>query len=143
MNPFNLVLATDTEAMLVTNRPDLSYRALSPGIHGISNGAEPGEWETTGRLKQRIGHLLEDALVTTEKLLPQLMGALDDRESDGHTERADDRPSKLFVQHPVYGTRCSTIVAIDGQGRGLIWERRFDAHGARTGEAERAFTWPA
>lgn len=142
MNPFNLVLATDREAILVTNRPALNRRTLAPGVHGVSNGASPDEWEKTGRLKQAVGHALEDQPTTADNMLDRLIAALDDREPGRPPEPASARPLRLFVENPVYGTRCSTIVAVDGRGHGRIRERRFDADGARTGETERAFHWP-
>ena len=49
----------------------------------------------------------------------------------------------VFIRSPVYGTRCSTIVAIDGGGRGTIAERRFDAAGAHLGDSRLSFAWPA
>jgi uncharacterized protein with NRDE domain len=42
--------------------------------------------------------------------------------------------SPIFVRGPVYGTRCSTVVAIDSDGRGLIVERRYTPLGEPTGE---------
>lgn len=142
MNPFNLVLATDHQAMLVTNHPGPSRRILQPGVHGISNGAASDEWPATGRLKQAVGQTLTDALNTTEAVLDGLMGALDDREPGRGTEPEDLSFRRLFLQNPVYGTRCSTIVAVDRLGRGRIRERRFDAGGTTTGETERTFSWP-
>lgn len=50
-----------------------------------------------------------------------------------------ERP--IFLLNSLYGTRCSTVVAVDRAGRGRIWERRFDAAGAVTGETEIAFHW--
>ena len=48
----------------------------------------------------------------------------------------------IFVRNPVYGTRCSTVVAIDRDGRGVMIERRYDAEGQTTGESALDFTWP-
>ena len=57
-------------------------------------------------------------------------------------ERALSAP---FVQHPQYGTRCSTVVLIDSGGSLLFAERRFDRHGRCDGESSyrlRAREWP-
>jgi uncharacterized protein with NRDE domain len=48
----------------------------------------------------------------------------------------------VFVRNAVYGTRCSTVVAIDARGQGVIAERRFDAEGRRAGQTRLAFGWP-
>lgn len=44
-----------------------------------------------------------------------------------------------FIVHPVYGTRCSTVLTIDDAGRVSFLERRFDADGRQTGESKYAF----
>ena len=49
----------------------------------------------------------------------------------------------IFINSPVYGTRCSTIVAVDHDGQGLIIERRFDADGAAVGDVSQDFVWSA
>ena len=33
---------------------------------------------------------------------------------------AEARDTAPFIRHPVYGTRCSTVVAIDAKGRGSM-----------------------
>ena len=55
-------------------------------------------------------------------------------------QEAQDSP--IFIRNPVYGTRCSTVVAIDAEGQGVIIERRFDANGAANGETSLTFSWP-
>lgn len=49
--------------------------------------------------------------------------------------------SPIFIRHPVYGTRCSTIVAVDVKGRGVIMERRFDSDGIVAGETDMSVRW--
>jgi uncharacterized protein with NRDE domain len=53
----------------------------------------------------------------------------------------EPRLSPIFIRNPVYGTRCSTVVAIDIEGKGVIIERRFDAGGEQTGETWLDFSW--
>jgi len=53
--------------------------------------------------------------------------------------------SAPFVLHPQYGTRCSTLVLLEGDGRLYVAERRFDSAGAVSGETEfrlAAGEWP-
>jgi uncharacterized protein with NRDE domain len=45
-------------------------------------------------------------------------------------ERALSAP---FVRHARYGTRCSTVLTIDVDGRTVVHERRFDDAGAQAG----------
>ena len=44
-----------------------------------------------------------------------------------------------FVVGPVYGTRCSTVVSIDAQGRATFAERSFDTAGTRIGDVRESF----
>jgi len=50
--------------------------------------------------------------------------------------------SGIFIDNPVYGTRCSTIVTIDRAGNGTILERRYDGAAVVTGEERLSFRWP-
>ena len=64
---------------------------------------------------------------------------------DGPSPQWERALSAPFVQHPQYGTRCSTVVLIDSSGSLLFAERRFDRHGRCAGESAyrlRAREWP-
>ncbi len=49
--------------------------------------------------------------------------------------------SPIFIRNPVYGTRCSTVVAVDPEGRGIIAERRYAPDGEKAGETSFDFSW--
>jgi uncharacterized protein with NRDE domain len=44
--------------------------------------------------------------------------------------------SAPFVLHAEYGTRCSTVLLLEGDGRLQLVERRFDPAGQLSGETE-------
>lgn len=48
----------------------------------------------------------------------------------------------MFIRDSVYGTRCSTVIAVDANGAGTITERRFGPSGLRGGETRMTFSWP-
>jgi uncharacterized protein with NRDE domain len=48
----------------------------------------------------------------------------------------------VFINGDNYGTRCSTIVAVDSRGKGVITERRFGPAGVAQGETRISFVWP-
>lgn len=50
--------------------------------------------------------------------------------------------SPIFIRDPIYGTRCSSVVAIDRMGRGHFIERRFTASGEADGDTILTFSWP-
>ena len=49
--------------------------------------------------------------------------------------------SAIFIRNNIYGTRCSTLVAVDRDGGGVIMERRFDRGGHFAGESRFTFDW--
>ena len=147
LNPFNLIFADDAEARFLSNRPETVRSRLAPGIYGLSNGALDEPWPKTMRLKAILldwivgGDAGPEALLDglREESLPDV-GIGSDVPSDAPFEPAQ---SPIFIRHPVYGTRCSTVVAVDAQGRGTIVERRFDAAGQTVGETALEFSWAA
>jgi uncharacterized protein with NRDE domain len=140
-NPFNLIAAGPTQAWFLTNRPKPSRISLEPGIYGLSNGQLDEPWPKTERLKS----VLADWVAGGEHEPERLLDALGERTLPDVGLRAESRDSSLspiFTLDPIYGTRCSTVVAIDGAGGGRIMERRYTARGMVTGETSMDFSWP-
>jgi uncharacterized protein with NRDE domain len=132
---FNLLLADADELRYVSNRVDGRDRALPPGIYGLSNGALDEPWPKLVRARERFATavaaqrpdpaelfaLLADRTAATEPAMPGL---------PADWQRALSAP---FVVHDRYGTRCTTVVLIDRNGRSTLHERRFDSRGTQTG----------
>jgi uncharacterized protein with NRDE domain len=144
-NPFNLIVADRERAHFLSNRPENVRSLLAPGIYGLSNGSLDEPWPKTMRLKA----LLLDWIVGGTSQPELLLDALGE-ESLPHagirsavpSDVPEEPPlSPIFIRHPVYGTRCSTVVAIDDRGQGVIIERRYDATGAAAGETGLTFSW--
>jgi uncharacterized protein with NRDE domain len=145
-NPFNLIVADRDDAWFVSNRPQAIHNQLAPGLYGLSNGALDEPWPKTLRLK----HILLDWLIEGADTPRALLDGL----AEYHLPMAGLSPaapsdvplestqSPIFIRAPVYGTRCSTVVAIDALGRGEIIERRYSAAGVVTGETSISFSWP-
>lgn len=136
MNPFNLFAVGAEEARLLTNYPIPADMPLAPGIHGLSNGALDDRWSKTARLETALAQWLDGADQPAS-----LLAALADETCDPLD--AGNPFSAPFIRHDNYGTRCSTVVAVDQAGCGAIIERSFDASGAATGEIALDFRWPA
>lgn len=145
-NPFNLLTLRNDELAFWCNRPRPDRRILPAGLYGLSNGALDAPWPKTLRLKAALQAWIGADAVHPEALLDSLrdeilppVEAPAVPPSDVAQEPAQ---SPIFIRHPVYGTRCSTVAAIDQEGRGLIVERRFDANAEIAGETALAFSWP-
>lgn len=144
-NPFNLLLASADALTFLSNRPDDVRTALAHGIYGLSNGALDEPWPKTLQLKAA----LLDWLTGDAEDFGRLFTALrEERRADiglPPSEPSDvprePRDSTVFIRDMVYGTRCSTVVAVDREGQGTIVERRFSAAGEATGETALPFRW--
>jgi uncharacterized protein with NRDE domain len=145
-NPFNLIVADADRATFLTNRPEPQRARLAPGLYGLSNGRLDEPWPKTMRLKAVLLGWLGDEGGDPEGLFAGLretvlppIGAPPAAPSDVPQEPP---LSSIFIEHPVYGTRCSTVVLVDAEGRGLIAERRFAPDGRATGDTRIDFRWP-
>ena len=132
-NPFNLLVADHAGLHFVSNRPSDIRLSLGNGIHGLSNAVKGERWPR----KERLNRALQSWLDSEVGDLALLFGCLAD------AEIAHDDEHPIFIRNPVYGTRCSTILAVDHDQAGRIMERRFDNSGTCTGETELAFRWRA
>ena len=133
MNPFNLFTAGPDGALLSTNYSAPETRNLAPGIHSLSNGGLDEHWHKEARFEAALRDWLDGG-----SPLESLLEPLSDRTPD--PAQPDAFITAPFVFSPVYGTRCSTVVAIDHGGHGQIIERRFDPNGAVTGETALEFS---
>jgi uncharacterized protein with NRDE domain len=129
-NGFSLIVAGSAGAVLLANRPVSTQAALAPGVHSLSNGLPGDVWPRRERLSVGLADWLAG-----EAKNPATIFALLRPDADG-----GDHP--VFINAPVYGTRCSTVIAVDHHGQGWISERRFDESGRASGETALEFRWP-
>ncbi|OWK27794.1 hypothetical protein SPMU_33380 [Sphingomonas mucosissima] len=119
------------EAEYRTNRLAIAHQPFAPGLHGISNGPLDPPWPRTRTLSEALGAWLDNDTSPGELL---------DLLADETIVVPGERP--VFIRDAVYGTRCSTVIAIADDGAGVIIERRFGASGIADGDTRLAFAWP-
>jgi uncharacterized protein with NRDE domain len=130
-NPFNLIVLGPDGLACMANRPVPYREMLAAGIHGLSN-AIPGEnWPRKDRLVGMMRAWLDEASDDPALLLSAL----------ANRSVPDDDGYPIFIANPVYGTRCSTVIAVDHSGNGRIIERCFDEAGTQSGEVSMRFEW--
>ena len=144
-NPFNLIVAGG-DARFLSNRSHVARMPLAHGIYGISNGPLDEPWPKTMQLKAALLDWIvadgEDLRTLFDALRTETLPDFGAAPADPSDVPLEPISSPIFIRNPAYGTRCSTIVAVDAEGRGMIMERRFDAEGEATGETALGFEWP-
>lgn len=142
MNSFNVIHAEGGEAGYLTNVPDVRWVPLTPGIHGLSNGGFHDRWPKTRQLETALSNWLEQGSDDLMPLLDAARAETPDPALARPSEGPEPRFAPVFIRNPEYGTRCSTVIAIDRQGVGVVVERSFDSDGQTAGQTCLAFTWP-
>ncbi|MGB5076987.1 MAG: NRDE family protein [Sphingorhabdus sp.] len=130
-NPFNLILAQRKSVQLISNKSVVPAVQLSRGVHGLSNAIAQEHWPRKDLLVEQMAAWIAKSDAQPSALLDLL--------ADDISPNGDTPP--IFIRNPVYGTRCSTVVAVNWQGRGVIIERRFDPNGLAAGENALHFDW--
>jgi uncharacterized protein with NRDE domain len=148
---FNLLLADAKSLWYGSNRATPFARELPAGVYGLSNELLDTPWPKLERVRAGFTAWLR---ASPPPGAEELFGLLADRTPAPGSLPADEAGlppewqralSAPFVLHPEYGTRCSTVLLLRGDGALDLIERRFDAHGAATGETAfhvRAHEWP-
>lgn len=137
--PFNLLTFDTQHAFYLGNRPEPRAQAITPGVHGLSNADFNTPWPKTRALMRRLQAWAEGS--EPDDFAP-LFAALADPHVYPDSELPDtgvglERErwlSSAFIRGESYGTRASTVVAIDHDGRGVVVERRFGPMGREEGE---------
>jgi uncharacterized protein with NRDE domain len=135
--PFNLLVADADTCCYLGNHPPAA-RILTPGVHSMSNGAPDTPWPKT----RRLANAVEGWVASSGTTLDPIWSALADEHQPADAElpatgmplELERRLAPAFIRGQDYGTRASTVIAIDYDGRGFIHERRFGPHGRFTGE---------
>lgn len=140
--PFNLVVADAGCCTYVGNHPPSGAHAISPGVHGLSNGDFDAPWPKTLRLRAAVQAWADAG---SEDLRP-IWDALADERVAPDAELPDTgvglelerRLSPAFIRGDRYGTRASTILLVGHDGDATIIERRFGPEGVFEGETTHA-----
>lgn len=127
---FNLLLADGEALWYASNRIAPFARRLAPGLYGLSNHRLDTPWPKLTRVRRAFERWLAEA--TPADAPAELLSMLDDREPaglceypSGSRERALAAP---FVEHPQFGTRCSTVLLLEAGGALWMRERCFDRY---------------
>ena len=105
---------------------------LGPGVHGADNAGLDVDDPRLRRARAGFERALEGG-VASGRLLEMLRD-----DGDPGPGAGDRRP--VFICAPVFGSRCSTVLAIHADDTVTLRERRFDAAGRRVGDTTLSWT---
>jgi uncharacterized protein with NRDE domain len=127
-NGFNLLVGWKEEFFWYSNRGN-GIQRLPPGIYGLSNHLLDTPWPKIERGKKAFGKVLAETDLSTEDLFQLLQDrtvAKDESLPDTGVGLEWERLlSPIFITSPHYGTRSSTIILLDGNGRATFMEKSF------------------
>jgi uncharacterized protein with NRDE domain len=134
---FNLIYGT-VDGLRYHNNIEGTDEALQPGIHGLSNHFLDTPWPKVVKAKQELEHALSLPDTDLPEALFRLLAddatapeqALPDTGLPLEMERA---ASSIFIRSAGYGTRCSTVVLMDAEGK-VQFEERTWPHGKKVTE---------
>lgn len=141
--PFNLLLFDGSDARFVSNAPTARVREVSAGVHGLSNGDMDAPWPKVIRATEALHAWLAADTEEFATLLDAFASdtvAPDDALPDTGVGIDMERAlSPVFVRGARYGTRATSVIALDRDGGGRVIERRFGPGGAPQGETALRF----
>lgn len=138
--PFNLLTFDHRDGFYLGNRPQPRAQAITPGVHGLSNADFNTPWPKTRNLMQRLQRWVdaggdEDFEPLLDALADERVAVDADLPQTGIGLERERLLSSAFIRGEIYGTRASTVVAIDHRGAGVIIERRFGPNGRMDGQS--------
>lgn len=141
-NGFNLLAGDARAASWMSNRAAGVVR-LAPGVHGLSNAALDTPWPKVVRTKAALAAWLARGSDDVEPLFAALAdrtGAADpELPLTGVTLGWERVLAAPFIVSEGYGTRCTTVLTIDRNGRVVFEERSFGPEGVALGTRREAF----
>jgi uncharacterized protein with NRDE domain len=130
-NGFNMIFS-DGERLGIYESVPQHGRELGPGIYGLSNHLLDSPWpkvqNAKGRMKTALSRI-SDTTALLEILRDDRIAPDAQLPRTGLSLEWERMVSSAFVHAPDYGTRCSTIIRIDLEGRAYFDEWSWNSDG--------------
>ncbi|HEY8561453.1 MAG TPA: NRDE family protein [Pyrinomonadaceae bacterium] len=129
---FNLLvgeIARRGDAVGYYSNREGQIKLLAPGVYGLSNHLLDTPWRKVERGKERLAKLLESGVFERdgffEILRDDTLAADAELPETGIGREREKLLSPIFIETPVYGTRSSSLVAIDENYEITLEERNY------------------
>jgi len=130
-NGFSLILGGPGNLYYFSNRRE-GFQRLTPGLYGLSNHLLNTAWPKVERGKRALADVLSSGQDPDPEDLFHIL-ADRSRPPDDRLPRTgvgiewERILSSLFITSPVYGTRSSTVLLVQGEGRVTFVEKVFNS----------------
>ncbi|MFG6668569.1 NRDE family protein [Halomonas sp. HNIBRBA4712] len=133
---FNLLVADNATLWHLHHSSAGTFLArVPPGVHGLSNAHLDTPWPKLVAVRNALEGAGDDWQTATARALFNTDTAADALLPDtGVTHALERRLSAAFILGEEYGTRATTWVSLDAQGRVSMTEQRFGPSGVFEGE---------
>ena len=135
---FNLLVG-DGQRLGYLHGGDAVPKLLAAGVYGLSNAALDTPWPKLVKAREGLREQLDDP--EPEQLFALLadntQAADSELPSTGVGLATERLLSSVFIASQNYGTRASTVLIVEADGRRRLVERSFGPLGGRLGEVER------
>ena len=126
------LLLSDGESLHYASNRGPQAQSLAPGVYGLSNHLLDSPWPKLIAARQRFSEALQSLpasqaffdILRDDEIVPD-----DQLPNTGVPLEWERRLSAIFVRSPEYGTRASTLVAVNAQKTPFFEERSFGPNG--------------
>lgn len=127
-NGFNLLAGRMDQLFYYSNKTR-EFAVVSPGLHGLSNHLLDTPWPKVRNSKQALSEQVGKDTIDKEKLFEILKNDRSAPDEDlpdtGIPLELERAVSPVFIKTGEYGTRCSTVILVEGDGTVFFEERLY------------------
>lgn len=134
---FNLLVG-DSHSLGYLNAREAQVRLLGEGVYGLSNAGLDTPWPKLVKARSGLVQQLSDPQPGTllELLGDNLQAADSELPETGVGLSTERLLSSVFIASQNYGTRASTVLIVEADGRRRLVERSFGPFGGHLGEVD-------
>lgn len=137
-NPFNLIFEYQHTLHCFNSRTAATTK-LTQGFHAVCNGDMDDVWPKMALGQQALqSYIAQTDNISINELLRFMQDTTQPADNllpnTGLDLEWERRLSSIFIQHPQYGTRSTTIILKDKLGQTDFYETRFDGKGRNLGQ---------
>lgn len=129
---FNLLLgeiSVDKNELFYFSNQENEISRLKEGLYGLSNHLLDTPWRKVKQGKKKLAELVANNHIKKEKLFDILndkkLAQDDELPETGIGHEREKLLSSIFIETPIYGTRCSTVLTFDEKHKYEFEERVF------------------